>query len=289
MTANNSLKEKDLSLEDESYTNLISLQFKFNKLKDKISFKNMFSIDYLKTIHYNLFKDRSYYMPGELRNLNIQPMRRRSIETSDIDYLVTYNDKVSNEKDIDNEIKRLLESNIDILSNKTKTIDGNSESNKINENDTNLSKDDVSRLLVKIYSKLDQMHPFSDGNSRTLREFVRQVALKLGFNIDYSIIANSQIQRDNLYLARDLEVLKLTNPNILDKEYLLENGTRSDFEIYESLKLIESELNNREVTFEKIFAQTLTKRGCKAKYEYEREDEQENKLGNRYNSQCYRS
>ncbi len=32
--------------------------------------------------------------------------------------------------------------------------------------------------MTEIYSRLDYLHPFRDGNSRTIREFTRELALK---------------------------------------------------------------------------------------------------------------
>ena len=36
--------------------------------------------------------------------------------------------------------------------------------------------------MGQLYADLDYLHPFSEGNSRTLRTFTRQLAREVGFN-----------------------------------------------------------------------------------------------------------
>lgn len=72
-----------------------------------------------------------------------------------------------------------------------------------------LRKLDVSEFieeLGKLYIKLDYIHPFGDGNSRTLRVFTRQLANEAGFMLDWSRFAEGNAGRDILYIARDLSV-----------------------------------------------------------------------------------
>lgn len=61
---------------------------------------------------------------------------------------------------------------------------------------------------------LDYIHPFLDGNSRTLREFTRQLADESGYSIPWEVFNNSNNGRDVLYIARYLSVNKLTLPEI---------------------------------------------------------------------------
>jgi cell filamentation protein len=39
--------------------------------------------------------------------------------------------------------------------------------------------------LAKIYTELDYVHLFSDGNSRTLRTFTKQLAKEAGYEVDW--------------------------------------------------------------------------------------------------------
>lgn len=66
----------------------------------------------------------------------------------------------------------------------------------------------------KIYSELDYVHPFLDGNSRTLRSFTSQLAEQAGYVIEWERFAASPQGRDALYVARDLAVNKLAKPGI---------------------------------------------------------------------------
>lgn len=69
-----------------------------------------------------------------------------------------------------------------------------------------LDTESFAREIGRIYSNLDYIHPFEEGNSRTLREFTRQLALESGYDLDWSIFNASPIGRDLLYVARDLSV-----------------------------------------------------------------------------------
>jgi cell filamentation protein len=62
------------------------------------------------------------------------------------------------------------------------------------------------RGLAKLYTELDYIHPFADGNSRTLREFTRSLADAAGFDLKWETFAQNRCGRDMLYVARDLSV-----------------------------------------------------------------------------------
>ncbi len=62
------------------------------------------------------------------------------------------------------------------------------------------------RSMGKLYAQLDYIHPFADGNSRTLREFTRALADTAGFELKWETFAQSRSGRDVLYVARDLSV-----------------------------------------------------------------------------------
>jgi cell filamentation protein len=68
--------------------------------------------------------------------------------------------------------------------------------------------------LAKIYTELDYVHPFSDGNSRTLRTFTKQLANESGYELDWERFGRSDVGRDLLYIARDRSVNELAKPNI---------------------------------------------------------------------------
>ena len=49
---------------------------------------------------------------------------------------------------------------------------------------SNLSKVDLSKRLAYYMSELNVLHPFREGNGRTIREFIRELALKNGYELD---------------------------------------------------------------------------------------------------------
>ena len=43
------------------------------------------------------------------------------------------------------------------------------------------------------FSEINAIHPFRDGNGRTQREFVRQLAVRNGFGLDWSAVTRDQM------------------------------------------------------------------------------------------------
>lgn len=70
--------------------------------------------------------------------------------------------------------------------------------------------------MVELYVELDYVHPFADGNSRTLRTFTRQLAKDAGYELDWTMLANGTAARDTLYVARDNQVNRLAQAFIVD-------------------------------------------------------------------------
>lgn len=69
-----------------------------------------------------------------------------------------------------------------------------------------LKKEDFAKRMGDLYAQLDYIHPFKEGNSRTLREFTRQLAKDSGYEIDWQRHNKNNKTRDDLYLARDRAV-----------------------------------------------------------------------------------
>ncbi len=69
----------------------------------------------------------------------------------------------------------------------------------------------IDRFAVRaayFYGELDAIHPFREGNSRTLRLFFHGLAHNAGYFADWRILAAPASARDTLYRARDLAVMK---------------------------------------------------------------------------------
>jgi cell filamentation protein len=62
--------------------------------------------------------------------------------------------------------------------------------------------------LAWYYSELDAIHPFRDGNSRTLRAFTSDLAEAAGHRLDWALAAQTPEDRQRLYHARDLAVMR---------------------------------------------------------------------------------
>ena len=71
---------------------------------------------------------------------------------------------------------------------------------------------DFVKAFGKLYAELDYVHPFGDGNSRTLRTFTKQLAADAGYAVNWERFNTSRFGRDVLYIARDLSVNKIALP-----------------------------------------------------------------------------
>lgn len=61
--------------------------------------------------------------------------------------------------------------------------------------------------LTYYYVELDSIHPFREGNSRTLRELTADLAAQAGYKLDLSLMAKNERSRKHLYFARDIAVI----------------------------------------------------------------------------------
>jgi len=88
-------------------------------------------------------------------------------------------------------------------------------------NPTALAKLDTAAFtqsMADLYAELDYLHPFPDGNSRTLRTFTKQLAQGAGYNLDWARFNANESSRDLLSIARDRAVTELALPHIRDVE-----------------------------------------------------------------------
>lgn len=73
---------------------------------------------------------------------------------------------------------------------------------------------EFTQAIGRLYAELDYLHPFRDGNSRTLREFTRELAEASGYTIDWQRFGSTPAGRDVLYIARDRSVNDLALPHL---------------------------------------------------------------------------
>jgi cell filamentation protein len=72
----------------------------------------------------------------------------------------------------------------------------------------NLDADALARRMAYYHSELDAIHAFREGNSRTLRAFLSDLAQSVGYRLGWALIAQTEEQRVRLYHARDLAVMR---------------------------------------------------------------------------------
>jgi cell filamentation protein len=81
-----------------------------------------------------------------------------------------------------------------------------------------LGRAEFTQAMAGLYAELDYIHPFPDGNSRTLRTFTKQLAEAAGYTLDWARFNATDTDRDLLCIARDRAVTELALPNIRDVE-----------------------------------------------------------------------
>ena len=57
----------------------------------------------------------------------------------------------------------------------------------------NISKEKLAKLLAKHMANLNVLHPFREGNGRTTREYVRQIAYYFGYILDFNPFSDKEI------------------------------------------------------------------------------------------------
>ncbi|MGB8314974.1 MAG: Fic family protein [Aestuariivirga sp.] len=85
-----------------------------------------------------------------------------------------------------------------------------------------LDPEAFSLRMANLYRELDYLHPFREGNSRTLRLFTSQLARVAGYELDWDTAHADAMSRDRLYFARDREVNQLALPHLQGERAMLE-------------------------------------------------------------------
>lgn len=172
-----------------------------------------FDTAHLCEIHRRIFQDLPHHHPGLFRREAAAWVKARELESGDC-YLVPYASR------------RIVERG---LSNVLTDLHGRFQG---------LTLDQFTARMAQVYGELDYLHPFSEGNSRTLRTFTRQLAREVGFDLDWSPSRADGIDRDRLYRARDLAVIQRVYPN-LDEPRAMQTDDRMEYETYWVRKKIE--------------------------------------------------
>lgn len=162
-----------------------------------------FDIEHLKEIHRRIFQDfpRLGFQditPGQFRPsvpAGHDWYKNRTLESLSASLFVAYSPM--DRKVIESLRKRLSQLDLAQLS-QLKTVE-------------------FAAFISGLYADIDYIHPFNDGNSRTLRTFTRQLADRCGFDLDWSRFAKTLRGRDILYIARDISVNTRALPKLQDE------------------------------------------------------------------------
>ncbi len=187
------LKDYYIEKEKQNSINYNELECDFVSMRivELLSVDNFeLSVDYLKYIHKYLFQD-VYEFAGEFRNINF--FKHEIILNNDS---VAYGD-----------CKTLTESlEYDIRLEKEK-------------NYKDMSIVDVIKNITDFSSSIWQVHPFREGNTRTIALFIEKYLISLGYNVykslfkDKSVYFRNALVRSN-YFNNDLNIKE-------DKSYLI--------------------------------------------------------------------
>lgn len=158
-------KELEVAEADISYIKLLDI--------DRSTIHGKFDLLHLKSIHKYIFED-IYEWAGEFRCLNIE-------KSEDILYGLSV--QYSDHNLIENEVNKVL--------NHIKSVEW-----------SNLTRDKLVQQFSISTAKLWRIHPFREGNTRTVITFMTQLAESNKFNLDRELLRkHSEFLRKALVLA----------------------------------------------------------------------------------------
>ena len=155
---------------------------------DRIPVPESFTIETLRMIHNFLFQDaKEEFHPGKYRDPVMKGhdwVKYRRLETCAIEPVSVY-------------------SRMDDLA----RADAGNALLRASENFSRAeTTKEVAEILSDLYVELDFLHPFHDGNSRSIRSFTRLMARAHGWHVAWEDLSPTGAGRDKLYIARDKAV-----------------------------------------------------------------------------------
>jgi len=171
-----------------------------------------FDTAHLKAVHAYLFQDLPEHRPGVIRSNTKGWRKARELEGSGPSHVVHYL-----HQGIERRITRVLQD----FAGPTAL--------------TGLRMEQAAARLAELYADLDHAHGFYEGNSRTLREFTRELALAAGLTLDWVRSGVSTEARNLLYIARDIAVLERAFPG-LDETRAMQTENRREYEAWWHLR-----------------------------------------------------
>ncbi|MEG2310602.1 MAG: Fic family protein [Clostridia bacterium] len=172
----NKLNIKDEILLKEYETRMVSFKLATITLSNMLK---SFDINHLKKIHKYLF-DEVYNFAGEFRRENIT---KDNFKFAEYEYI--------------EENAKLILNSINISNLKL------------------LSYDELISKISYLLTELNVLHPFRDGNGRTIRELIRQLLYEIGYEINFQNIEYNDIIRvSKLAIIDESEQIKLLKKSI---------------------------------------------------------------------------
>jgi len=170
--------------------------------------KGQFDVAHLQEVHRRIFQDLPEHRPGEFRPDAPGHFKNRELEASTDRVMVPYA--------LRPEIDRNLGPTLEALQG-GKALKG-------------YDLLEMSEAVAQTYARLDYLHPFREGNSRTLRTFTEQLARENGYQLDWATTNVTPQSRDALYIARDMAVIQIRNPGVSIADAMAAT-TREDYEL----------------------------------------------------------
>ncbi len=188
-----------------------------------------FDCTHLQATHAYIFKDLKHHNPGQIRGDTPAYYKMRQLEDESIRYRVDYAST-----GVEVRIREVL----DDLGG-PQALSG-------------LPVGSAAACMSRLYGDLDYAHGFSEGNSRTLREFTRTLAQEAGYRLEWAPTTIDPDSRNRLYIARDILVLERAYPGLTPEKA---EGTDNRLEYEASLTL--TSLRSTGVSLENMLRQQL--------------------------------
>ena len=157
-----------------------------------------FDVDHLREVHRRIFQDLPHHGPGEFRPDAPGHFKQRALEASSARIVVPYALRSETDQHLGPTLAALQGG---------KALSG-------------LDTLEMSEAMAQTYARLDYLHPFREGNSRTLRSFTEQLARENGHELDWGTTNVSAKSREDLYVARDVAVMNLRYPDLTEEKVL---------------------------------------------------------------------
>ena len=68
-----------------------------------------------------------------------------------------------------------------------------------------LARNDFIAALVDLYQRTNELHPFREGNGRTQRVFLSQLAENAGYDLDFTAVDPDELMIATIYAAQGIE------------------------------------------------------------------------------------